>query len=178
MTTFKHIVFDWGDTLMTDDKSQTTAMYTWPTVYAVAGAKETLHRLAKTHILSVATSAAQSDEEMVRKALRRVGLDQYISRVFTGRTVGRKKADPDFWTHIQTALGADQGKLLVVGDSFESDVLPPVEAGLNAIWFNLTSEEDRSGKRYATIHQLEDLVEMAEPNAAPLPSEGAPSEGM
>jgi len=129
---------------------------------SIRGATQVLEELAKASVLSVATSAAKSDEEMVRRAMRRVGLDQYISRVFTGRTIGKKKTDPAFWTHIQTALGANPDELLVVGDSFESDVLQPVEAGFNALWFNFSSAEERSGKGYATIHQLEDMIATAE----------------
>ena len=86
MTDYKHIIFDWGDTLMRDDKSRNDAMYLWPKVQAIDGAERALRELSKTHTISVATSAAQSDEEMVRKALRRVGLNEFVSNVFTGRT--------------------------------------------------------------------------------------------
>jgi len=174
---YKHIVFDWGDTLMKDDLSQTIGMYLWPEVHAIAGAERTLSSLSREHRISVATNAAQSDEEMVRKALRRVGLDQYVSGVFTARTTGRRKTEPEFWTHVQRGLKADAGELLIIGDSFESDVLVPVGVGFTAIWFNPSSSEERIGERYSTIHKLEELIERAEPNAAPLPSEGAPSEG-
>jgi putative hydrolase of the HAD superfamily len=177
MTKCKHIVFDWGDTLMKDDLSQTIGMYLWPEVHAIAGAERTLRTLSRRFAISVATNAAQSDGEMVRKALRRVGLDQYVSSVFTARTVGRKKTAPEFWIHIQRELKAEAGEVLVVGDSFESDVCTPVGTGLTAIWFNPSSNEERSGERHTTIHTLTEMIQEAEPNAAPLPSEGVPSEG-
>jgi putative hydrolase of the HAD superfamily len=158
----KHIVFDWGDTLMKDDRSRDDAMYLWPVVHAMDGAETTLRTLARSSTISVATSAAQSDGLMVRKALRRVGLDQYVSYVFTGKSIGRKKTDPAFWTHIQGELNAQVEELLIVGDSFESDVLAPTRAGFSAVWFNPNSREEKSGDRYWTIHKLDELIKEAE----------------
>jgi putative hydrolase of the HAD superfamily len=157
----KHIVFDWGDTLMKDDKARNDAMYLWPEVHAMDGAETTLRTLARSSTISVATSAAQSDDLMVRKALRRVGLDQYVSNVFTGKSIGRKKTDPAFWIHIQGELNAQLDELLIVGDSFESDVLAPTKAGFSAVWFNPNSREEKSGDRYLTIHKLDELLKKA-----------------
>ena len=44
MTHRKHIVFDWGDTLMKDDRSRNDAMYLWPEVHAMDGAETTLRK--------------------------------------------------------------------------------------------------------------------------------------
>jgi len=162
MTRWKHIVFDWGDTLMRDDKSRGDAMYLWPEVQAMDGAAQTLHALSDSFTISVATSAEQSDESMVRMALRRVGLDVFVHRVFVGASIGLKKQDAGFWKHIQRSLNARADELLVVGDSFESDVLAPVEAGFTAVWFNPNSQEEKTGDRYRTIHNLVELIEMAE----------------
>ena len=93
----KHIVFDWGDTLMLDDPSRDDAMYQWPTVYALEGAERALRNLSEKYTISVATNAAKSDEEMVRKALERVSLSQYITHVYTGKSLGRKKTEREFW---------------------------------------------------------------------------------
>lgn len=158
---YKHIVFDWGDTLMRDDRSQKSAMYLWREVHAIDGAKRVVQELSRAFVISVATSAAQSDEEMVRKALRRVELDRYVSNVFTGRTIGKKKTDPAFWTQIQRELKAEAKEVLIVGDSFESDVLAPVEAGLTAIWLNVGSQLKRTGDGYSTINTLTELIEIA-----------------
>jgi FMN phosphatase YigB (HAD superfamily) len=161
----KYIIFDWGDTLMKDDSTQTEPMYLWPEVVAVPGAEAALRALSKEFTISVATSAAHSDADMVRSALRRVGLESFVSHVFTGRAIGKKKTDPAFWSQIQHELEADPEDILVVGDSFESDVLTPVSVGCTAIWFNPHSRETKSGERYSTIHGLDELIGKAEPDS-------------
>ena len=155
----KHIIFDWGDTLMVDDASRSDAMYLWPEVHAIEGAVDTLKKLSGKYTISVATSAAQSDEIMVRKALERVSLDAYISHVYTGKTLGRKKNELEFWTSIQAKLSADTKEIIVIGDSFEGDVITPTLAGFYAIWFNPSSDEKKTGERYQTVHKLAQITE-------------------
>lgn len=153
-----HIIFDWGDTLMLDDSSRSDAMYLWPEVKAVEGAQLVLKKLSETYTISVATSAAKSDEKMVRKALKRVGIDENISNVYTGKTIGRRKTDIDFWASIQSLLSANPEEIMVIGDSFEGDVVTPTLAGLSAIWFNPNSKEQKVGEGYQTIHKLVELI--------------------
>ncbi len=155
----RHIIFDWGDTLMRDDLSRTESMYLWPEVHAVEGAESTLRALANDVVLSVATNAAGSDAAMVRKALERGHLDSYITHVFTRSELGCEKTDVAFWSKIQSELQVRPEEILVVGDSFEGDVMTSTAAGFRAMWFNPGSREKRSGDRYSTIHQLEELVE-------------------
>jgi len=158
----RHIVFDWGDTLMRDDPSKNEPMYLWSEVHAIVGAEPALRELSKDYIISIATSAAQSDEEMVMEALSRVNLSQFISNVFTGKALGRKKTEIEFWKLIESKLQVDAGSILVVGDSFENDVLTSVSAGCSAVWFNPSSEEEHSGERYRTIHHLSELEHKAD----------------
>ena len=153
-----HIIFDWGDTIMRDDPSLTDAMYLWPEVELVEeGTAELLARLAETYTLIIATSAAVSDETMVRKALARVGVDGYFSAVFTSKMSGVPKSDARFWQYIMQELGIGAERLLMVGDGFEGDVSMPTKLGIQAVWYNFKSSESRTGEIYHTIHRLSDL---------------------
>ena len=154
-----HIVFDWGDTIMRDDPSRVDAMYLWPLVELVEmDAAKTLAHLAESYTLLIATSAAASDAVMVRKALSRVGVDEWFSDIFTARRTGVPKTDIRFWQFIVDDLCVDPNRLLVVGDSFEGDVLCPVRVGIQSMWFNWRSTEDRIGENYRTIHRLSELI--------------------
>ncbi|MFI5357034.1 MAG: HAD family hydrolase [Opitutales bacterium] len=154
-----HIVFDWGDTIMKDDLSRTDAMYLWPQVEVVeAGMAETLAGLAASYTLVIATRASASDEAMVRKALTRVRVDHWFSHVFTALRTGGPKTDPRFWQFIMQELGLGSDRLLVVGDNFASDVLVPTRLGIQAVWFNWRSSEERAGENYHTIHRLSELI--------------------
>jgi len=154
-----HIIFDWGDTIMRDDPSRNDSMCHWPEVALVEdGTVDLLARLAKTYTLILATSAAVSDERMVRQALARVGVDGYFTAVFTSEGAGVPKSDPIFWQHLMQKLSIGPDRLLMVGDGFEGDVIAPAQLGIQAIWYNPNSTEKRTGENYHTIHRLAELV--------------------
>ncbi len=131
---YKFILFDWGDTLMKDSPSD-QPMVAWPVVEAVAGASEVLKRLERQTTLVIATSAAISDETQIRAALARVGLETHIHRIYCFKNTDLKKS-PAFYEHILRDLNAAPAEAVMVGDSFENDVLAANQAGLDAVWFN------------------------------------------
>ncbi|GAB4503641.1 MAG: HAD family hydrolase [Anaerolineales bacterium] len=152
---YKYILFDWGNTLMVDSPSD-QPMVAWPVVEAVAGAGEVLRRLGTQATLIVATSASISDESQIRAALARVGLDTHIQRIYCFKNTGLKKS-PAFYQYILQDLGAAPAQAVMVGDSFENDVLAANQAGLYAIWFNPDTNEKREADRHTTIHALPEL---------------------
>lgn len=153
---YKYVLFDWGNTLMKDSPSD-RPMVEWPVVEAVAGAGEVLKRLAGQATLIVATSASISDEAQIRAALARVGLDTYFQKIYCFKNTGLQKSPP-FYRHILRDLGASPEEAVMVGDSFENDVLAANQAGLDAVWFNPHSSEKRQGSQHATIHSLLELI--------------------
>lgn len=155
---FTHILFDWGDTLMVDDPAQTAPMSEWHAVRGVPGAEQTLRQLtAARKVICLATSANVSDEAQVRTALARVGLEQFISRVFCFKNTGLSKGEA-FYRHILTELQLNPARALMVGDSFEKDVLAANAAGMAAIWFNERTPEQRKGARHLTVHSMDELL--------------------
>jgi putative hydrolase of the HAD superfamily len=128
-------LFDWGDTLMVDFPNVPGKMFTWETVQAVSGAKETLCRLSKTAKLYIATGAADSTESDIKLAFERVGLSEYISGYFCKANVGFSKGEPEFLTTIVAMLNKPVSNIAMVGDNFEKDIQPALSAGINPIWF-------------------------------------------
>lgn len=135
-------------------------MFLWPTLTVFPDAQEMLPYLATRATLSVATNAEQSDEDMIRKALARVGIDAYFGHIFCFRRVGKKKTDPDFWQFLLSSLGIKADAVWMIGDSFEGDVAPPSRAGIHSIWLNRRTEENRTGDAFCTIHDLSELREL------------------
>ena len=156
----RHIVFDWGDTLMADDPTNQEPMFLWPTLTVFPDAQEVLPYLATRATLSVATNAMQSDEAMIRKALARVSIDAYFGHIFCFRSVGKKKTDPVFWRFLMSALVTGVDEMWMVGDSFEGDIIPPSQLGIHSIWVNRRTEEVRSGDSFRTIRDLRELKEL------------------
>ena len=132
-------------------------MVGWPRVEAIENASEVLVELHKTWMLALATNAVNSNEEQVWTALRRVGLDCFLDKVYCFRKIGRKKPSPEFFAYVLNDLGLDPSNVFMVGDDFESDIVGAVRCGIRAIWFNGRSDEERKAEMYRTVHDLRSL---------------------
>jgi putative hydrolase of the HAD superfamily len=131
----KVLLFDWGDTLMSEDGPQDFSMADWPEVRALEGAAGVLAALSSRYTLAVATNATISKQPDIWRALQRVGLAPFIREVFCFTEIGRKKDDPAFWQIILDRLRVGPAEVVMIGDSREQDVLGPRRAGIAAIWF-------------------------------------------
>lgn len=146
MMVVKHILFDWGDTLMVDYPDANGPMNKWFKVAAVDGALEALTELsAKGVSCHVATNAKDSNEEQIRSALKRVNLDQYIQDIFCFQRIGHTKPSKAFFDGIALSLNCLNSDLLMVGDNFENDVKGALACGLQSIWFNPSNESVPEG---------------------------------
>jgi len=152
------VLFDWGDTVMKDDPASSVPMVEWETVETVRGIEAVLEYLQSSgRRIVLASSASISDESQIRAALGRAGLDQYFSRIFCFKNTGLPKGG-DFYWHVLEELRIPASAALMVGDSFEKDVLDSNSVGIYAVWFNPRSDEARSSGLYVTVHSIEELL--------------------
>ncbi|MCG8456118.1 MAG: HAD hydrolase-like protein [Holophagales bacterium] len=133
-----HYLFDWGDTLMVDLPEQVGPMCDWPVVEPMPRAAWTLCRLSKIARCHLATNARDSDAASIRKALARVGLNEWIENVFCFRSIGFAKPSRQFFDAVAARLSVEKRHLTMVGDDLEKDVLGALGSGLNAVWFHRT----------------------------------------
>ena len=136
MAQMKILVFDWGDTLMTTYPESIGPMAFWPEVAEVEGAGEALRRLSEDYTIILATNARESSAKQVQMALRRVGLDPFIQKIFTYHELGFWKPERGFYRKIEKMMGTEPEDMVMVGDNFESDALGGHLAGWHTIWFN------------------------------------------
>lgn len=154
---YSTILFDWGDTVMRDHPEILIPMVEWETVEVIEGIAEVLEILRSSgRQIVLASSAAISDEDQIRGALRRGELDQYFARIYCFKNTHLPKGE-EFYRYILKDLGIPAEEALMVGDSFEKDVQAANEAGLFAVWFNPHSDQEREGALYVTLHSMEDL---------------------
>lgn len=151
------ILFDWGDTLMRVLPDTSGPMYTWPTVEAVPGIHDALRAQQADWLLAMATNAVDSAEADIWRALERVKLDTLIEKVYCYRVIGQRKPSAEYFAYILDDLDLDRSQVVMVGDSFEADVMGAVGSDIRAVWFNAQTEEMRSGDMFRTIHALSDL---------------------
>ncbi len=157
------VLFDWGNTLMVDLPGCFGPMASWPRVEAVAHAQETLGQLraAGWHI-ALATNAADSDEDQIRIALARAGLDDLIDRVYCLRGVGYAKPSPEFFAFIIADLGLMATDLVMVGDNFRIDVEGANRSGIRAVWLCPGAADARGGENWRMIGSLAELPALLE----------------
>lgn len=153
----KTYLFDWGDTLMVNFPDQSGKMCDWPVVEPIDGALETLEYLSKHHRVYVATNAADSSEQDIQRAFSRVGLDKFISGYFCKSNLGVDKMSLDFFPAILARLNVPSSRVTMVGDTLEKDIVPAIDAGLNAIWFNRTVNQNSTNTDFHSIKQLSEL---------------------
>ncbi|MDO6487065.1 HAD hydrolase-like protein [Colwellia sp. 6_MG-2023] len=135
-------LFDWGDTLMVDFPGVSGKMCQWGKVEAVYGAREALETLAKTAQIYIATGAADSTELEIKLAFERVGLSQFITGYFCQENVGFLKGSPEFLSSILNKLNTPLANIAMVGDNFEKDINPAINAGIKPIWFTQKNIEN------------------------------------
>jgi FMN phosphatase YigB (HAD superfamily) len=151
------VLFDWGDTLMSEAGPLDIPMADWPEVRVIDGASEVLAQLSKSYRIGLATNATVSSKADVARALERVGLNAFITRIFCYTELGHKKNEPEFWEAVLARLGAHKSEVVMIGDSLEQDVLGPMRAGIRAIWFNWKGE---SCPTPGSVHVVRSLREV------------------
>ncbi len=132
------VAFDWGNTVQYDlaEYQHLGAMVNWPEVRAVPGIAAALEALHPHYRLVIATNAGMSTADQVRGALARSGLDRFFTHIWTARELGIAKPDPAYFARMVSEMGVAPGAVVMVGDTFATDVAGPQQAGLRAIWFN------------------------------------------
>jgi FMN phosphatase YigB (HAD superfamily) len=153
----RFVIFDWGDTLMSEAGPVAIPMADWPEVKCIDGAQEILTRLSRIYSISIATNATVSKRSDVLRALERVGLKQFVGEVFCFTELGRKKSEPEFWEAVLTRLDAQRNEVVMIGDSVEQDVLGPARAGIRAIWLNWKQESFSGRELFQTVRSLREV---------------------
>ncbi|MHB0875802.1 MAG: HAD family hydrolase [Anaerolineae bacterium] len=165
------LLFDWGDTVMRV-LPYPGPMAAWPEVAAMPGAQAALAALHGRYRLALATNAADSGAGEVRRALARVGLDDYFDLVLTARELGARKPSPGFFRAALQALGCDATEVAMVGDDYEADILGAKHAGLLTVWIDRRSltgstvAYPAADRRLSSLEQLPEALEELERRAA------------
>lgn len=156
------VFFDWGNTVMYDlDAFQHLgAMVNWPYVKVVPGIEDALRALQPDYRLVIATNAVMSTAGQVRAALARGGLDGYFEGIWTALELGVAKPDPAYYSAVLREAGHAPGEVVMVGDSFATDVLGAKQAGMRAVWYNAAGQPVPPGGDGAADAVIRDHAEL------------------
>ena len=89
--------------------------------------------------IAIVTEGPQDSQERTVAAL---GLEPFYDRLITTNKLGVAKVDGLFGKALET-LGIRSGDAVMVGDSWERDIIPAAEAGIECVW--LAEKEQNCG---------------------------------
>jgi len=160
MKEIKHIVFDWGDTLMRDFPEKTGPMYVWDRIEVFPDAALVLEKLSSTFVLTVASNAGESDTSDMRKALVIGQLDHYFNHHYTSKDLGVCKPDPAFFTTICAEAGIDPAHSVLIGNDYKKDIVGAKAAGMTTILVNHAGAEGPFELADYVVSELKELLKV------------------
>ncbi len=101
------------------------------------GTVEILEYLLQKYRLHIITNGF---EEVQYLKLNNSGIKKYFSTITTSEEVGLKKPHPSIFQAALAKAGALAQHSVMIGDSFEADVLGAANAGMHSVFFNYRNE--------------------------------------
>ncbi|KNZ42734.1 YjjG family noncanonical pyrimidine nucleotidase [Acetobacterium bakii] len=127
----------------------------------IDGALETCEKLSTTHKMIIVTNGIRKTQI---KRLKMSGLYAFFSEIFDSQSIGFQKPNRRFFEHVIDKTDDNElDKLLIIGDSLNTDVLGGINMGIDTCWFNPSNKslsESNSIKSTYTISYLSELQEI------------------
>lgn len=119
--------------------------------YLIDGTKEILEYLESKYKLHIITNGF---EEVQNLKIEKSGIKKYFREVITSESVGVKKPNKKVFEYALSKVNIEASKTIMIGDSYEADVLGGLNAGMLAIYF---SPEKKQENGVLTINSLIEL---------------------
>ncbi|MCW1735905.1 YjjG family noncanonical pyrimidine nucleotidase [Anaerorudis cellulosivorans] len=105
------------------------------------------------HILSNGFSEVQY------KKIENSGLRPYFSKVILSEDAGINKPHPDFFTYALKVTNSRRDETLMIGDSWDADIVGAYNSRIDQLWLNSDSKNERPTdfKPTFTVHSLEEI---------------------
>src|SRR5690606_26439946 len=94
-------------------------------------------------------------EEDQHLKLNNSGIKNYFKTVTTSEEVGLKKPHPSVFKTAMTRAAALPEKSIMIGDSFEADIVGAHNSGMHTLFFNTKNEV--VNKKYSSISKLSEI---------------------
>ncbi|NPA35955.1 MAG: noncanonical pyrimidine nucleotidase, YjjG family [Chlorobi bacterium] len=116
------------------------------------GAVEILEYLKPKYNLHIITNGFLEVQDV---KLKKSGLDKYFERVFISELIGVQKPDVYFFEYVVKSLNASKKECMVIGDSYEADIIGAKNFGLDHIFYNSTRKKHNNSVMYEISHLTE-----------------------
>jgi len=105
--------------------------------HLIEGTIETLEYLKDKYVLHIITNGFSFVQDV---KLQKSNLDKYFVSITNSEAAGHKKPHENIFKHALTRANASKTESIMIGDSFEADVLGAINFGINAVYFNPKAE--------------------------------------
>ena len=116
------------------------------------GAELILDYLAEKYTLHIITNGFNDVQHL---KLKNSGISKYFSTVTTSEEIGVKKPNPLIFTSALKKANANASSSIMIGDTFEADILGAENVGIETMYYNYRKES--IPKKYTIVDHLLDI---------------------
>ncbi len=98
--------------------------------------------------------------EVQYRKLRNSGIEEYFQHVVLSEAVRALKPDPKIFEHALSLNNAEKHEVLMIGDSFDADIIGASLAGIDAVFLNHSGKEVELPENVIVIKSLENVIEL------------------
>jgi len=117
--------------------------------------KEVLEYLRRRYRMAIISNGFPEVQDV---KLKTCGIVDYFDKVFTSEAVGYQKPRPEIFHAATTAFHAQKKHCLMIGDSWEHDILGARNYGIDQVYFNPKQQVVEGRKASYEIRALEELM--------------------
>ena len=154
---FEQIGFDYKNNLLF--VADTYLSYLAKGAFLLDGALYLCEKLKEAgYLLYIITNGVSATQ---KSRLSKSGLDKVMDGVFISEDIGVQKPFLKFFEYVfENIREKDKSKIIVVGDSYGSDIKGACNAGLDCVWLNRKNEENAHS--LPITKEIESLSELFE----------------
>lgn len=123
--------------------------------YLFDNAIEVLQYLENKYELHIITNGF---EEVQNLKLEKSGIHTFFRKIITSECVGVKKPNPKVFEFALEKAGAKAHQSVMIGDSYEADVMGAINVGMLAIYFNQKRREEKGILNVNSLVQLKQYL--------------------
>ena len=98
--------------------------------------------------------------EVQYKKIENSGLKPYFDKIILSEDAGINKPHPDMFTYALKNTNSRRNQTLMIGDSWDADILGAQQSRINQIWFNPTGEPPVGFQPTHTVRSLAEIREI------------------
>lgn len=95
--------------------------------------------------------------EVQYKKIENSGLRPYFTRVILSEDAGINKPHPDFFTYALKNTNSRRDETLMIGDSWDADIVGAYKSHIDQLWLNPKNENHRDFEPTFTVRSLEEI---------------------